>query len=300
MGVKVSDQSFKSLLSKLFGDGPTVQTAKIAMMVESGATVKAGLLNFLITVPPYGDKSEPQVFAAKLSELSVNIINGAANGTKLLASKHAVNDVIEQAFTTYPGWSKPFSGEVVQSVAPVIPEVKSVLPPESVPYSPKKKSWTKKPKESADMPDFLTATGPSNKELNAAFAAATAGAHLQAAGFEPVKVSSPIPLSDARSVGQKVKGTGSGSVYRSFAIGPVNLAVKVAAGQASIRAEAQGKWLPAHKSKLTAMGFSDNGTYMSVHMNLGDVPAVRVLGAIAFSLDMKFNQIATSMEAINE
>lgn len=197
-------------------------------------------------------------------------------------------------FLTYPKWATAADAQSIADKIMATPEPDPTVQVTPVKSAAKKKAAVK----AAVLPDHLQ-VGPSEKEKSAVKAVAKAGAHLEAQGFVPELVPSVIPLKEARAVGQQVAGTSKGSSYRAFAIGPVNLAVKVGGGQASIRAEAQGLWLAAHKSKLTALGFSDNGSYMSVHMQLGEVPAIRVLGAVAFSMDMKFSQIATSMEAIN-
>lgn len=313
MGITVKDETFHNLMDKLFGPDHQL-TKKLSLMTASGATAKAGLFNFVVTVPAHGTSPDNVVFACKLPTLTLHIINGMNNHFD--ESKQAVSAVIAEAFATYPKWSKQTEAvaaaieeQAVQSVAAAPVFDASMDPPIPGPTALKKAAakktvkkvnidWAADPVTPAPAADFLKSTGPSDKELHAASKVNATTAHLEAAGFSPVKVSTVVPLKDARSVGQKVKGTSAGSNYRVFAVGPINLAVKIANGQASVRAEPQGAWAPNAKTHLASIGFSDNGDYMSVHMTLGGVPPMRVLGAVAFSLDLKFNQIATSMEAV--
>lgn len=107
-----------------------------------------------------------------------------------------------------------------------------------------------------------------------------------------------LPLREAKAIRQKVFGTSEGSVYTTVAIGPVNMAVRVTSGKASIRAE-----YPDSKSdhaevtkQLVALGFSDNGKYLSMHIVLSGVPAERVIGSMLYAAGVQFNSIATSKE----
>ena len=119
----------------------------------------------------------------------------------------------------------------------------------------------------------------------------------------PIKLK-PVPgvvkLKDARALSQKVSGTSSGSVYRVAAVGKVNIAIREQPGVVSVRAEFQKKSDPDSINKLTALGFSENSSYLSMHITLTNgAPAMRVVGSILLGAGLEFEQIATTSEQIN-
>lgn len=110
-----------------------------------------------------------------------------------------------------------------------------------------------------------------------------------------------IPLAEASFIGQRVKGTSGGSVYRCFAVGKINLATKIEPGSVAIRAEPlEGADWEAQKDKLKNAGFTDKGKYMSMHCTLTPgMPAMRVIGAVLFSLDLEFEDVGTTKGSLN-
>lgn len=118
--------------------------------------------------------------------------------------------------------------------------------------------------------------------------------------IKPKPVPGVVKLKDARALSQKVSGTSSGSVYRVAAVGKVNIAVREQPGVVSVRAEFQKKSDPDSINKLTALGFSENPSYLSMHINLTNgAPAMRVVGSILLGAGLEFEQIATTSEQIN-
>lgn len=119
---------------------------------------------------------------------------------------------------------------------------------------------------------------------------------------QPMPVNAVIGLAEAKAVGQKVRGTSANSVYRCFAVGPVNLACRINNSAVSVRAEPPfGKVFdPQVLTNLSKLGFTDKGKYMSLHA-VTDTPEKRnrFLGALLFSLGVTFKSVATNMEALN-
>jgi hypothetical protein len=105
-----------------------------------------------------------------------------------------------------------------------------------------------------------------------------------------------LPLREAKAIRQKVFGTSEGSVYTTVAIGPVNMAVRVTSGKVSIRAEYPEAGESDITKQLVALGFSNNGKYLSMHIVLSGVPAERVIGSMLYAVGVQFNSIATSKE----
>jgi len=102
-----------------------------------------------------------------------------------------------------------------------------------------------------------------------------------------------VSLKEAKALGQKVKGTSPGSVYYCVAY---NDRVKVAAriytkGTISVRAE----WsLPTNDEMArineSGMNVQLNKGYASVHFQLCDVPAPRVIGAFLMGIGITWTE----------
>ena len=121
-------------------------------------------------------------------------------------------------------------------------------------------------------------------------------------GFTPMPTAKPEPkptmkvidLKDAVALGQPVKGTSDSSVYKVVAIAEGET-MKIAArqdspGNLSLRIELS-KSSPELVGRIKQAGFSWKGNYGSVHCTLGQVPRARVLGAMLFSLNVKFDRM---------
>ncbi len=113
----------------------------------------------------------------------------------------------------------------------------------------------------------------------------------------------PVPLKDAVALGQSVRGTSSGSVYRVAALGErAKMAVRLKVEALSVRVE--GALNATEKAALQEMGFG-HGTatggqdYWSSHFPLNGVPAERVLGVLFFHPKLKFTKHIQAMEEVS-
>jgi ribosomal protein L7/L12 len=109
-------------------------------------------------------------------------------------------------------------------------------------------------------------------------------------------VSDVIVLRDAKAIGQKVRGTSNGSIYHCIAY---NDRVKIAARilkstqtAVSFRVEWDGATIQ-EMEKLQQAGLSVKDKYMSLHLNLGDAPMGRVVGAFLIGLGIQFTELVT-------
>lgn len=99
-----------------------------------------------------------------------------------------------------------------------------------------------------------------------------------------------IPLVEAETVGQKVRGTSSGSVYRAIALNKrVKLAARIKGSAVSLRVECNN----ATDEELTAIKsvVQWHGSYGSTHFEAGSIPMKRVLGAVIYGLGVKFDEV---------
>ena len=108
-------------------------------------------------------------------------------------------------------------------------------------------------------------------------------------------VSSVIKLREAQALGQKVKGTSTGSVYYCIALNErIRLAARIyAAGSISIRAEWDGATVD-ELSKLEESGMHVKSDYASIHLNAEGVPPARVIGAFVTGLGIKWETAVIS------
>jgi len=123
----------------------------------------------------------------------------------------------------------------------------------------------------------------------------------------PVKPSQPVPtvakpvpqviqLKDAQAVGQKVRGTSSGSVYYCVAVSDhVRVAARIqSGGTVSIRAEWDGHPTEDLK-KLKDFGMQMKGSnYGSMHLDSSQVPYANTVGAFLLGCGVKWNQAVLS------
>jgi hypothetical protein len=117
---------------------------------------------------------------------------------------------------------------------------------------------------------------------------------------EPQPKPGVIALKDAEALGQKVKGTSGGSVYRTFAVNDrIKLAFRMDHSALSLRAEWKSPTIE-EMAALQAVGFSVKGTYASLHMDLQNVPVAKVIGAFMFGMDVKFDRQVVSASDVKE
>jgi ribosomal protein L7/L12 len=109
-----------------------------------------------------------------------------------------------------------------------------------------------------------------------------------------------IALRNSQAVGQKVKGTSSGSVYVTIAYNPrVKLAARVQGEAVSIRAEWQNA-LEEEISKLAQNGLSMKAEYASLHLEAHGVPVARVIGGFLMGLGIKFDDQIIDMSVLGQ
>jgi hypothetical protein len=109
-------------------------------------------------------------------------------------------------------------------------------------------------------------------------------------GAKGTPTAAVVALRNAQAVGQKVKGTSSGSVYVTIAYNPrVKLAARVQGETVSIRAEWQNA-LEEELDKLKQNGLSMKPDYASMHLEAHGVPVARVIGGFLMGLGLKFDE----------
>ena len=136
--------------------------------------------------------------------------------------------------------------------------------------------------------DDLCTTYVSIKSLVAAVAPVQSSA-------KPQPLNAVISLREAKAVGQRVKGTSSGSVYRCIAVSKnVRIAARIYNGGASVSIRAEWDKLSSfEKSRMIAMDMTLKDNYASVHFpNAGELTH-RVIGAFLMDLGITFEQQVT-------
>ena len=287
MAIDMSQDTALKILSELFGTSLLYKRA--VALINSGAKLTFGLFQFKVQTAP------DAVFTAQLPIMSTKIVgNAVSDAQKQLASVKVagvINSAYEAKFGTVdPGEVKVESpAETAKaSISDVIANLKKVVDPVSVATGDLANTLLepsavlpKKPKMPFMKPDVA--------KVKAEMYGAGAGT--------AAKVDEVIALRDAKAVGQKVKGTSASSVYNAVAIGPVNFAVKFTATNCSIRAESANMTV-GYKKKLKDAGFTDNGAYLSMHMKLNGVNAMRAIGAVLYSMDMPFEAVGTTSSQV--
>lgn len=292
MAISMSISKTLSVITDLFGAGSDT-AKKIEYLASKGVKVTMGLFTFSIDVG-----------GTVFSEHLPTLVNKAASGNDLMkqVSKQKIADVVESALVHFHTAS---AIDLVSSAgtSPGVVEIEV--------------------KPSAPAPDWMTKAGPTPKEIQAKmmeeFAASqqpvaaevskptpTKKAHTapvaepQPVVSKPKPVPDVIPLAKARALGQKVNGTSGGSVYRACAIGKLNVAVRIASGAISVRAEFQGSRDDAVATRLSKLGFSDHQKYLSMHMQgAGSGLTMRVIGSLVLGMETEFEQVATTEGQIN-
>lgn len=110
-----------------------------------------------------------------------------------------------------------------------------------------------------------------------------------------------LKLKDAQHIGQKVKGTGSDSVYTVIAVNPrVKVAARIVNTSLSLRAEFVNAGI-GERVALKSMGMKENSAgHYSMHMNCQDVPIARALGAFLFDVGIDFDERINSLKDIQK
>lgn len=283
MAIEMKTFLVDQVLASMLQDSPDV-IAKVKYLKSNHAIVGFGLFTFSIKFETVS-KHHGKVYQVTLPHMPSKF-DTLSPSTKALMVKKVVETVESAIIGIHVDGPGP---------APEVPASESEVQeaPEPVYDGPKKK------------PDWMSAP-PSMKEKMAAGkvkqvkkvvkpTAKTEDASTPAAPSDG-KV---VKLKDARSLAQKVKGTSPGSEYRVAAVGVVNLAVK-GMSPMSIRAEFQHDKVEEVVINLTAMGFVDHGEYLSMHLHTsGTASPMRVLGSVLLGAQVKFDQIATTLEQIN-
>lgn len=110
-----------------------------------------------------------------------------------------------------------------------------------------------------------------------------------------------IPLKEAQVIGQQVKGTSSGSVYRVVAVSKgVKVATQLSSYSMSVRVEwVAGAVSPTELASIDSVMDVKAG-YASKHLTLGKLSPARVLGAFLYSLETKFDEQVTTHAELKE
>lgn len=279
MAVDMSQNTVVQILNELFvqGSEPYEQASEL---LAGGAKLTFGLFQFKVQVAP------DAVFTAQLPAMSTKIVGNTLPPAQkqLIATKLAA--VLKQAYgVKFGSLVKPEVGTGA-SISEVIANLKKVV--DAPTFNVEGTTITSEPVAPAKpkMP-FMK---PDVAKVKAEMYGAGSGTAL--------KTDAVIALRDAKAIGQKVKGTSGGSVYNAVAIGPVNFAVKFTATNCSIRAESNVMTAQL-KKKLKDAGFTDNGGYLSMHMKLNGVNAMRAIGAVLYSMDMPFEAVATTTAQVS-
>lgn len=115
-----------------------------------------------------------------------------------------------------------------------------------------------------------------------------------------------VKLRDATALGQPVRGTSGDSVYRVIAMNAeLKLAVRLHSGsKVSLRAEFVKGSTPTSAATeincLQSMGLEpkNGGQYFSAHMDCGNVPPARVIGAILLGSGIDFDEQIKSLKEL--
>jgi hypothetical protein len=278
MAIALSETKVFDAIKKLFGED-SQQQKKVKYLLNAGHKPVLGLLEFKIV-----SDTGAATYAVKIPHLAMHILEpGKLSSSQLVVVAKLIDSVIEKAFTEL---------HVMGGHTTIIPpdeDLSGMVPLKAgkfpMPKPEPGKSAFPGPEVQTETHHGFMKAGPTPAEIKAA---KFPEAH------KTVPVNSVIPLTEAKAVGQKVKGTSAGSFYRCFAVGRVNLAFKAGVGQLSLRAEApDGQWDDADRKALSKLGFADHTQYMSMHVTLGSVPYTRVLGAVAFDVGVEFTEVST-------
>lgn len=115
----------------------------------------------------------------------------------------------------------------------------------------------------------------------------------------PAPTTNVVKLRDATEVGQKVYGTSPGSVYRVVALNSrVKLAARIVGSSISIR----GEFNKPHQdevAELEKIGMKmASSEHMSMHVDAGDIPVGRVVGAFLYGVDIDFDDQVKNVKGI--
>jgi hypothetical protein len=191
----------------------------------------------------------------------------SVTGLSLLASKNAAQGAIAgtaQQLKTFPTYNEAFEAATILKDAKGNVELSSKG-------------------QKVSMASAIIGATAAVKNLGQAFAVAA----------KPVDA--VLSLRDAKALGQKVKGTSSGSVYHCIALGEhVRLAAKLyQSGMISVRVE----WTDNPKDdlkKLEAAGVQMKQNYGSIHFDSQGVPIERCVGAFLMGTGINWKSVVTN------
>jgi hypothetical protein len=282
MAVDMSQDTVLKTLKALYQPG-SPHFGKAKALLDAGAKLTFGLFQFKVQVAP------DVVFTAQLPAMSTKIATGDLPSVQVQLIATKLGAVIDQAYkakfpdgptaAVEPTDSEGFAKDGTVGTGQVDSALKGTLG------------------------DVLTAMGKVMDGVKPGeVTAVVSGGTKKASPFmqqakTAQKVDMVLALRDAKAIGQKVKGTSGGSVYNAVAIGPVNLAVKFTSSNCSIRAETNS-FTPLVKKALKEAGFTDNGTYWSLHLKLNGVNAMRAIGAVIYTMNLPFEAVGTTQAAV--
>jgi hypothetical protein len=111
------------------------------------------------------------------------------------------------------------------------------------------------------------------------------------------KIAAPVPLKDATSMYQPVKGTSPGSRYFVVAMNPrIKVAARIEGTTVSVRVE--GNPLPSEVAGLSQVSLNKGGDYYSGHFQCGNVSPTRVVGAVLLGSGIDFDTPMPSLKKI--
>lgn len=330
MAVTMSNNSILTTLATIFGVDSQVYK-KAAYLKVHGAKLQSGLTSFKITMPD----GKEFVTGLKNQLLSYNEYSLVAQ--TIIAEN--VSQVIEMALMYMGGQegqatdipTAPDDGTAVdephfpqsevnvpawmKTVAPSLKEQKAVkgamqahknAMQEHIEESLQSIAEKAAIKVSHDQVTQVfvvpTESNPENTGINKEMFGAVLGAMSKASKpkQKPTPIAAVVKLKEAKALSQKVQGTSAGSVYRVAAVGKVNVAVREADGNLSVRAEFPDGEDKVIADNLESMGFTKGKTHMSIHVQLtAGTPAIRVIGSILLGISTPFDEIATTAEQIH-
>ena len=115
---------------------------------------------------------------------------------------------------------------------------------------------------------------------------------------EPVIKHTVIKLAEAEAIGQQVKGSSVGSVYRLIA---ANARVKVAARLEGQQLSLRVEWVdptPDEVALIAKSGVTLQGKHASMHMDIQGIAPDRILGAFIYGMGVKFDRTIKAGEEI--
>lgn len=276
MAIQMAQNITYETLVSMFGTG-SQETKKVDYLSSKGAKVNTGLFNFKIEL-------NGEVFSETLPALVGKYVSHDAAIQSIMKEK--VRGVIESAMLASASAVAPSGG------IGIYPPAATEEP--LVPATPAMPAWAKSAPSQGEVNAVNTTPKMVKKVVK------VPPLNVEITEKKAVPVAEVLPLKDARALSQKVSGTSGGSIYRCVAVGDLNVAIRVQAASVSLRAEFQTVRDEPTAQKMSSMGFTDHGKYLSMHLNIdGKVPYMRVVGAVLLGAGIEFETVATTEGQIN-